>query len=106
MSPERHARRYRVAGCVVLGVGLVAAGIVYWIGTRAADLSDDPAMSRFYKSESHQMGVLYGKQGRLIDDLVNDLKQPKDQAVLIVMGAVVVAVGCFIFARYPEGENS
>jgi len=105
LSPERHSRRCKLAGCVVLVVGLVAAGIVYWLGTRSENLADDPAMSRYYKAESHQMGLMYGQQGLLIDQMVNSLKQPGTQALLIIAVAVVVAVGCFIFARFPAVED-
>jgi hypothetical protein len=102
LSPKLHARRYKLAGCIMLVLGLAAAAVVYWLGTRSADLTDNTAMQGYYKSESHQMGVLYGKQGILIDDLTNDLKKPGTQACLIIAGSVVAAIGCFIFARFPE----
>ncbi|MDR3459077.1 MAG: hypothetical protein P4N60_16660 [Verrucomicrobiae bacterium] len=105
MSPERHSRRWKLAGWVVLVLGLVAAAIVYWLGTRSADLTDNPEMSRYYKNEAHQMGLIYGKQGLLMDDLNNSLKRPGTQAFLIVAGSVVVALGCFAFARFPAVED-
>jgi len=40
-----------------------------------------------------------GKQGLLMDDLTMRLKQPGNQVLVILGVAVVVAVGCFIFAK-------
>ena len=51
------------------------------------------------------MGILYGKQGQLIEDLDNALKQPGTQAGLIIAAAAVIAVGCFYFARTLETET-
>ncbi|HEV2694530.1 MAG TPA: hypothetical protein VG347_16675 [Verrucomicrobiae bacterium] len=105
MSPEQHARRWKRAGGIVLAVGVVAAGVVYGVGSREAALADEASMQGFYKSEAHQMGMLYGKQGLLMDDLSNDLKQPGTQAGLILVVAAVGAVGCFVFAKFPEVKD-
>jgi len=56
-------------------------------------------MVGYDKSEQRQMGILYGKQGELVEDWSNDLKQPSTQAIIIIMAAVLVAGGCFYFAR-------
>ena len=50
------------------------------------------------------MGLLYGKQGQLVDDLGNSLKQPGTQAVLVAIVAAVVALGCFQYSRMLEWE--
>ena len=50
------------------------------------------------------MGMLYGQQGQLIEDLINWLKQPGTQAILIVVAAAVIAAGCFYFARILTAE--
>ena len=83
-------RRWRMAGVFVLVLGLASAGVVYWLGTRTANLADDPSMAGFFKAESRQMGLLYGQQGILMEGLMNDLKQPETQAVLIVVAAVIL----------------
>ena len=90
----------------MLALGLVAAAVVYWLGTRSAELADNASMQGFYKSESHQMGVLYGKQGILMDEFSNDLKQPGTQACLIIAVSVVAAIGCFVFAKFPEKPDT
>jgi hypothetical protein len=52
------------------------------------------------------MEILYGKQGELIEDWTNDLKQPGTQAIIIVAASVIIASGCFYFARllHDDGE--
>jgi hypothetical protein len=103
-AAHQRVRRYRLAGVVVLLLGLVSAGVIYWLGSRAPDFSDDPSMVGFNRSEERQMGILYGKQGQLIEDLKNSLKQPGTQAMLTVAAAGVVATGCFYFARLLANE--
>ena len=101
---RRRVRRYRRIGIIVLLVGIVMAGVVYWRGTREVNLADDPAMTGFNRGEARQMAVLYGTQGELIEELTTWLKQPGTQAVLIAIAAAIVAAGSFYFARILEDE--
>jgi len=98
---SRRQRRLKVIGVSVLLLGISSACLVYWMGTHSPDLSDDLSMVRFNKAESRQMAMLYGKMGLLIEDWVNDLKQPGTQATLIVSASILIALGCFYFARLP-----
>ncbi|HEY3761108.1 MAG TPA: hypothetical protein VGN23_05120 [Verrucomicrobiae bacterium] len=91
--------RLKRAGSIILAVGILAAGTVYWIGTRNNSLDDDPSMQGFNRAEQRQMGQLYGNSGEMIDDWTNDLKQPGTQAVLILIVTGVAAAGCLYFAR-------
>jgi hypothetical protein len=102
---ERRARKLRITGVIVLALGIAGAGMVYWLGTRNADLSNDPSMLGFDRAETQQMGILYGKQGEFIEDLSNDLKQPGTQAIIITVASVIVASGCFYFARLLENDD-
>jgi len=106
LSQQQYARRFKLAGWGVLLLGILIAIIVYWIGTRSPDLTDDPSMAGYFKAESRQMGMLYGKEGILIEDLRNDLRKPEVQAFLIVAGSVIIAAGCFLFARFPKIDES
>jgi hypothetical protein len=90
---------------IVLLLGIVSAGMVYWIGTRSADLSDDLSMVGYNKPEERQMEILYGKQGELIEDWSNDLKQPGTQAIIIAAVAAIIASGCFYFARLLDADD-
>src|ERR1700691_1786092 len=104
-SSKRRAQRLRIIGRVILILGIASAGIVYWLGTRSADLSDDPSMVGYNKPEQRQMEILYGKQGELIEDWSNDLKQPGTQAIIIGVAAGLVAGGCFYFARLSDADD-
>ncbi len=80
-------------------MGILSAGLVYWIGSRAEDLSNDPAMLRFNDATQRQMGNLYGHSGVMIDEWMDDLRQPGTQAILILVVSGLVAAVCFYFAR-------
>jgi len=104
-SAKQRTRRLRLAGVIVLVLGLGGAGVVYWLGTRTADVSGDLSMVGYNKSEERQMGILYGKQGELIEDWTNDLKQPGTQAGIIATTSILVAAGCFYFARLSDYDD-
>jgi hypothetical protein len=92
-------------GVFVLVLGIGSAGMVYWLGTRSANLNDDLSMVGFNRAEQRQMGQLYGKMGLLIEEWSDDLKQPGTQAVLITAVSTLVAAGCFYFARLLESDK-
>ncbi len=92
-------------GVLVLLLGVGSAGVVYWMGTRAPDFSDDLSMVGYNKAESRQMGRLYGQSGLIIEDLFNNLKRPGIQATIIAAVAMLFASGCFYLARFPENDN-
>ena len=102
---SRRQRRLKAIGVIVLVLGIASACLVYWIGTRSPDLSDDLSMVRFNRAESRQMAMLYGKMGLLIEDWTNDLKQPGTQAILIASATILIALGCFYFARLLENGD-
>ncbi len=101
-SPERSRKlsaRLKWTGRYILALGIVSAGLVYWIGSRHDDLSNDPSMLGFNRAEQRQMAELYGNSGLLMDEWLDDLKQPGTQAVLILISSGLIAAGCFYFAR-------
>jgi hypothetical protein len=102
---KRRARQLRIIGVTVLVMGFVAAGFVYWLGTRGPDLNNDPSMQGFNRAEQRQMGQLYGKSGLLIDEWSDDLKQPGTQAILILIFSGLSAVGCLYFARLMDVDD-
>jgi flagellar basal body-associated protein FliL len=105
-SARRRARKLRIIGVIVLAMGIVAAGIVYWLGTRSPDVSEDLSMAGYDRPAERQMEILYGKQGELIEDWSNDLKQPGTQAILIVVATALIAGGCFYFARLLDSDET
>ena len=105
VSSRRRARRLRIFGAGAAILGVATAGLVYWLGTRDADLNDDASMQGFNRAEKRQMGQLYGKLGLLIDEWSEDLKRPGTQAVLILVGSALIVAGCFYFARLLEVDD-
>jgi len=105
---SKQRARLRMIGVIVLLLGLGSAGAVYWLGTRSADSSDDPSIAGYAdatsRAESRQMGMLYGKMGVLTEDLCNALKRPGTQAIIIAAISMLIASGCFYFAR-PSGHG-
>ena len=97
--------RLRAIGVIVLVLGIAGAGLIYWIGTRSPDVSDDLSMLGYNKAQTRQMAQLYGKSGLLIQEWLEALKQPGNQAILIVVVSVLIAIGCFYFARLLESDS-
>jgi hypothetical protein len=104
-SVRRQPRRLRITAAIVLLLGIFGADGVYWLGTRSAQVSDDPSMLGNEKAQSRQEEILYGKQAVLIDEWLADLKRPGTQAVIIVVTAALVAGGCFYFARLLDAAD-
>lgn len=105
-SARRRARRFKVIGAVVLGLGLVGASGVYWVGAHSPYLAeDDLDMAGFNRAESRQMGMLFGKEGVMIEDLKSDLKQPGTQATLIAAASTIIASSCFYFSRLLDHDS-
>ncbi|HUB86443.1 MAG TPA: hypothetical protein VMB22_01015 [Verrucomicrobiae bacterium] len=101
-SARKLARRLRIAGASILTLGIIIAGLIYWIGTRNADLSNDPSMQGFNRSEQRQMGELYGKSGEMVENWSEDLQKPGTQAIIAILVSGLVAAGCFYFARLAK----
>jgi flagellar basal body-associated protein FliL len=104
-SSSRRSAQLRTIGIIVLVLGLAGAGVVYWLGTRSQDVSDDISMLGYNKAETRQMGILYGKMGPVIEEWFDDLKQPGTQAEIIVVVSILATAGCFYFARLLDHDN-
>jgi len=99
--------RLKIVGVLILLLGLVGAGLVYWTGAPTDDLSADPATARAYKSDARNIEINLGKTGLLMNSLLHDLKHPGTQAVIILFASMLVASGCFYFARFQvHGDKS
>jgi hypothetical protein len=90
---------FRITAILSLILGIGGAGLVYWHGQHADDLSSDPAMLGFDRAQTQETGVLYGKQGQVIAGWIDDLKQPNTQALVILITGALVAAICFKIAR-------
>jgi hypothetical protein len=97
-APKAGAR-LRMAGILILLLGLLGAGLVYWQGAPPDDSSDDVATARTSKKQARSIEVNVGKMGVFMADLMEDYQDPGTQAVTIVVASFLVACGCFYFAR-------
>jgi len=98
----RRALRLRITAVTVLAAGVIGIGLVYWVASRSVDYSDNPAMLGYDKSRLRQSAYFWGNQGVLVQGLIDDLKQPDTQAIIIVAAAGLVASACFYVARRLE----
>jgi hypothetical protein len=101
---RRRARIFRITAVVALLFGISGGGLVYWLGTRSNDLSQDPAMIGYDRGKNQQVDVLFGKPGELFVGWMNDLKQPGTQAFIIIAVAVLVALICYQCARLHDRD--
>lgn len=104
---NREKARLRLIGIIILAVALVAAGSVYWLGTRAENAGVDQYQDAVARSQSRQMQMLYGTSGGILDDILNGLKHPGNQALLILAIGGIIAAGCFYLGRpLPQDDGS
>ena len=95
--------RLRLAGIIILSVGLISAGLLYWLRTENTNL--DQIRESQAHAESRQMQLLYGRSGGFAADLSNLFRQPGPQALLIIAISVVIAGGCFYLGQ-PIREDT
>jgi hypothetical protein len=91
---------------MVLLFGISGAALVYWLGARSPDVADNPLMAGMAKVEARQMGNLYGKMGIVMLDLQDSLSRPGTQAIIIVATSILIAFGCFYFARSSDDDKT
>ena len=102
---NREKARLRWIGAIVLALGLISAGILYW--ARSRDTNLDQLRESQARAESRQMQLLYGSSGGLTSDLSSALKRPANQALIIVAFSGVIAAGCFYLSRpLPEDKDT
>lgn len=94
-SAVKRSDRLRAIGWLVLTCGLIGAAGFYWVETRAAGPAlDDTTALGYARSLHHQMGVMMGQFGILLTEWQDALTSPAGEALLIALGAGLVA-GCF-----------
>jgi len=101
---RRRARMLRLAGIVVLLLGIGGAGLICWLGSRAQNLPDDPSMLGYDRAADRQTQMLYGRQSLVLDELTDGLKQPGTQAIILIAVSGIIAAVCFRFARLLTRE--
>lgn len=101
-SSGKRRGRLRMAGVLILLLGLGGAGAVYWTGTPPEDWSSDPATARAYKTEARNIEINFGKAGLMMNDFMAELDRPGVQAGAIAALSILAASGCFWFAHWLE----
>lgn len=112
---SRLRARLRGIGVIVLLLGLTAAGVVYWMGTHGPegpegiDGTDERLLAGPSRAERHQVGLLYGKFGLRILDMMNGLKRHGTQAVIVaaalILIAGLIAGGCVYIAHVMDRDD-
>jgi acetylglutamate kinase len=106
-ASKKIVRRLRTVGIAAIAIAVVSASLVSWRGRGSEDLSNDPSTAGFNKANQRQMEIMYGKMGTITEDLVQHLKEPRTQAIIILLGGGLIAVACFYFARLVScGDSS
>jgi hypothetical protein len=101
---HREKARLRMIGVIILAVGLISGGLLYWLRTENSNL--DQIRESQAHAESRQMQLLYGRSGGLTSDLSNLFSRPGPQALLIIGISVALAGACFYLGQpIPETED-
>lgn len=95
-------RRMRRAGALVLVVGLLSAGVLYWIETRNTVPGVEELIPGYSRAASRQMGIFYGHAGEVMWEWRRWMAQPANQALIVVAVSAVVALACFRVAWLDE----
>ena len=105
VSPSsRRARWLRCIGFAVLLLGIVGGEELYRVGLLAPDRADNPEMIGCDRAARRQMAMLYGTQGKMIMEFEDAIRLPRNQAIMILVGSVLVAGGCWYFARFVDRD--
>ena len=102
-SLHREKARLKKIGVIILLLGLVSAGLLYWIRARPEDPALENYRQNVARAETRQMESLYGTSGDVMQKLLTALKRPGTQAIIIVAVTVLVSGACFYLSRpFPE----
>ena len=98
-------RRTRQLGAVILFASLLAAGALYRSETRSAETPEGQLLAGYDRQRDHDMGLLYGRGGRDLMNVLESINSPTGHALLTIGGGVFVALMCFSRARLVEDDQ-
>ena len=91
-STLKRSERLRATGWIVLGSGLLAAAVSYWIDLRSADpMLDDSSALGYSRAMQHDVGAMMGHFGLMLTDWQTALSSPLGQAAIIAVCAALLA---------------
>jgi hypothetical protein len=91
-------------GKLVLVVGVGGAVLFYWIAAGAAAPTMDELFPGYSRNRSRQVGILMGPMVVTMMQLVDTLKDPFTEAVIIAAVAALVALIFFRLASVAEQQ--
>jgi hypothetical protein len=92
------AGSFRIAGIVILVIGLAIAGLVYGLSPRP----DSPAELNTpdnNKRAARDVASNFGQWGAFSYSISEDLHDPATQAAIIAIGSILVGGACFYIAH-------
>jgi len=96
------ARQLRITGLLVLVLGVTGACLFYWIAARAAAPTMDELFPGYSRNRSRQVGILMGSMVVTMMQLLDTLKDPFTEAVIIAVVAALVALIFFRLASVTD----
>jgi hypothetical protein len=103
---SKSAARVRIAGILVLVLGLCAAPVYYWRQTRVAEENLGEILSGYDKAMDREMRVQQGTFGIVHMQWSQALSRPGTGAFLIAAGAALAWRGLYYVAdRVEEGDD-
>src|SRR5262245_21612931 len=104
MSDSRLLRR---TGRIILGLGIVAAGIFYAFQKSPPDaMAPDLSTLRYERARERELGMMMGQSGLLLSDLQRALDRPYVEALLIAAGAGLFSLYFFRAASVQQEEEA
>ena len=98
-------RRTRQLGASILVAGLLAAGGLYLLETRSAEIPEEQLLAGYARQRNHDMGVLYGRGGRDLMNALESANSPAGHAVLMIGAGAIGAWICFYRAALVEDDE-
>ena len=98
------ASNFRIAGVVVLIIGLAIAGLVYGLSTRP-DSPDELSTPDNNKRAARDVATNFGQWGAFSYNLSQALHDPATQAAIIAIGSILVGGACFYIAHLNSRDT-
>jgi hypothetical protein len=95
-------RRWKLAGKIILIVGLCYAPVHYVIKSRQAEARLGDILPGYDKTMNREMAMQMGTLGLVLMQWREALEQPATQAVLVAVGAALAAKACYYVADTLE----
>jgi hypothetical protein len=105
VSSAKPSDRFRLTGALVLLVGLLGAGIYYWVEARPTGPSMEDLMPGYTRARERQMGIMMGQAGVLMAEWQDALELPGTQALIGVGVAGLFSLYFFRAAWVMDEEE-